>query len=68
MYSIFIKSNSGDRFTYYLNSDGEIYTTDDLTVLGEKIGDLLKTYTLDKIVPVKNCIITKNIVVEEAGS
>lgn len=65
MYSIFIKSNSGDRFTYYLNSDGEIYTTDDLTILGEKIGDLLKTYTLDKIVPVKNCIITKNIVVEE---
>ena len=66
MYSIFIKTTSSDKYSYYLNSDGEIYTTDSLEALGEKIGELLDTYTLERIVPVKNCVVTRNITVEEA--
>jgi len=67
MYSILIKTGiASDKLSYYLKSDGAIYTTDDLTVLGEKIAELLKTYTLGQIVPIKNCVIANNIVVTEA--
>ena len=66
MYSILLKATSSDKYSYYLNSDGEIYTTNDLTALGEKVGELLNTYTLERIVPVKNCIVTRNITIEES--
>ena len=68
MYSILIKTTSGDKFSYYLNSDGEVYVANTLEELGAKIGDLLNSYTLERVVPIKNCIVTKNIVVEEAGN
>ena len=66
MYSILIKTGiATDKYSYYLKSDGAIYTTDDLTVLGEKVAELLNTYTLGQIVPIKNCTITNNITIEE---
>lgn len=66
MYSILIKTGiASDKFSYYLKSDGAIYTTDSLEVLGTKIAELLNTYTLGQIIPIKNCIITNNIVVTE---
>lgn len=66
MYSILLKTNStSDKFSYYLKSDGQIYTTDSLDSLGEKIVELLKTYTLEQIVPIKNCVITTTIDVQE---
>ena len=66
MYSILIKVPSGDKYSFYLNNDGEIYTTNDLTDLGEKVGELLNSYTLDRIVPIKNCVVTRNITIEES--
>lgn len=67
MYSILLKTNlASDKFSYYLKSDGQIYTTDSLDSLGEKIVELLKTYTLGQIIPVKNCIVTTTIAVQEA--
>lgn len=63
MYSILILSNS--KYTYYLNSDGSVYTADDLTTVGSKIADLLSTYTLSQLTVVKNCTITSAITVEE---
>ena len=66
MYSILIKTgNASNKYSYYLKSDGAIYTTDDLTSLGEKVAELLNTYTLGQIVPIKNCIIESNITVTE---
>jgi hypothetical protein len=67
MYSILIQTtpNSG-KYSYYLNADGTIYTAEDLTVLGTKVGELLENYVLGQIVPVKNCIIQKNIEITEA--
>ena len=67
MYSILIQTsiNSG-KYSYYLNADGTIYTADDLTTLGTKVGELLENYVLGQIVPIKNCIIQKNIVITEA--
>lgn len=66
MYSILIKTSStSDKYSYYLKSDGGIYTTDDLTVLGTKVAELLNTYTLGQIVPIKNCTITNNITIAE---
>ena len=66
MYSILIKNNGGDKFSYYLNNDGTIYTTNSLTLLGDKVAELLNTYPLEKITPIKNCVITNNIVITEA--
>jgi hypothetical protein len=67
MYSILLKTNAtSDKFSYYLKNDGQVYTTDSLTALGEKVAELLKTYTLGQIVPIKNCIIQKNIEITEA--
>lgn len=63
MYSILILSNS--KYTYYLNSDGSVYTADDLTTVGSKVADLLSTYTLSQLKVVKNCTITNAITVEE---
>ena len=66
MYSILIKSGiASDKYSYYLKSDGEVYTTDNLTVLGAKVAELLNTYTLGQIVPIKNCIIENNITITE---
>jgi hypothetical protein len=67
MYSILIQTspNSG-KYSYYLNSDATVYTTDDLAALGTKVGELLETYIMSQIVPVKNCIIEKNITITEA--
>lgn len=66
MYSILIKSVASDKYSYYLKSDGAVYTTDDLESLGTKVVELLNTYTLGQIVPIKNCVITNNIVITEA--
>ena len=66
MYSILIKATSGDKYSFYLNNDGEIYTTNSLEDLGDKVGELLNTYTLERILPIKNCIVTRNITIEEA--
>ena len=66
MYSILIKAGTAsDKYSYYLNADGAIYTTDDLEVLGAKVAELLNTYTMGQIVPIKNCIITNNITISE---
>lgn len=66
MYSILIKTTSGDKYSFYLNNDGVVYTTDSLEDLGDKVGELLNTYTLERILPIKNCIVTRNITIEEA--
>ena len=67
MYSILIKAGiAGDKYSYYLKSDGEVYTTDSLVTLGEKVAELLKTYTLGQIVPIKNCVVESNITITEA--
>ena len=66
MYSILIKGNSGDKLSYYLNTDGTIYTAGSLTLLQDKVAELLNTYPLEKIVPIKNCIVTNNVVIIEA--
>ena len=67
MYSIIIKINSAsDKYSYYLNNDGTIYVTDSLETLGKKVTELLGTYTLPQIVPIKNCVITTTIDVQEA--
>ena len=67
MYSILIKSGiASDKFSYYLKSDGEVYTTDSLVTLGEKVAELLNSFTLGQIVPIKNCVITNNITITEA--
>jgi len=67
MYSILIQTtpNSG-KYSYYLNADGTIYIAEDLTALGIKVGELLNTYILGQIIPIKNCIIQKNIEITEA--
>lgn len=66
MYSILIKNNiASDKYSYYLKSDGAIYTTDSLEVLGTKVAELLKSFTLDQIVPIKNCVVTPTIDVQE---
>ena len=65
MYSILIlKSQS--TYQYYLNDDGEIYKASTLGDVQDKIAELLHTYTLDRMVVVKNCVITAGITVEEA--
>lgn len=65
MYSILIlKSQS--TYQYYLNEDGEIYKASTLGDVQDKIAELLHTYTLDRMVVVKNCVITAGITVEEA--
>ena len=65
MYSILIlKSQS--TYQYYLNEDGEIYKASTLGDVQDKIAELLHTYTLDRMVVVKNCVLTAGITVEEA--
>jgi len=66
MYSIMIKAQAADKYSFYLNSDSTIYTTDSLETLGNKVAELLNTYTLNQILPIKNCVITNNIVITEA--
>ena len=69
MYSILIRNGvASDKYSYYLKNDGAIYTTDDLTILGEKVAELLNTYTLGQIVPIKNCVITNNITIKEVSN
>lgn len=69
MYSILIKTASAsDKYSYYLKSDGAIYTTDSLEALGAKVTELLNTYTLGQIVPIKNCVVTNNIKVVEVAA
>lgn len=65
MYSILLKVASGDKYSYYLNTNGEVYTTNSLETLGSKVAELLNTYTLDRIVPIKNCNVKNNITIEE---
>lgn len=66
MYSILIKtSNAANKFSYYLNSDETVFVANTLEVLQDKIIELLGTYTLKQIIPVKNCKINQNITVEE---
>jgi len=65
MYSIMIKAQAADKYSFYLNSDSTIYTTDSLETLGNKVAELLNTYTLNQILPIKNCVITNNIVITE---
>ncbi len=64
MYSILILGTNS-KYSYYLNPDGTVYTTDNLEVVGNKIVELLATYTLSRLSVVKNCVITSTITVEE---
>lgn len=64
MYSILILG-SNSKYSYYLNADGTVYTTDSLEVVGNKIVELLATYTLSQLSVIKNCVITSTITVEE---
>ena len=66
MYSILIlKSTSA--YCYYLDPEtGEKYKAATLDDVQDKIAELLQEYTLAKLEVVKNCVITANIVVEEA--
>lgn len=66
MYSILLKTASSDKYSYYLNKDGEVYIANNLTDLGNKVAELLNIYPLERIVPIKNCIVTNNIVITEA--
>lgn len=66
MYSILILK-SATTYQYYLDPDtGEQYKAATLGDVQDKVAELLKDYTLGRLVVVKNCIITANIVVEEA--
>lgn len=67
MYSILILKSQA-TYQYYLNDDGEIYKAGTLGDVQDKVAELLHTYTLDRMVVVKNCIITPTITVEEATS
>jgi hypothetical protein len=67
MYSILIRTNAAsDKYSYLLKSDGAVYSTDSLELLSAKIAELLNTYTLSQIVPIKNCVVASNITVTEA--
>jgi len=66
MYSILIKtSNATNKFSYYLNSDESIFVANTVEVLQNKVIELLKTYNLSQIIPVRNCKIHQNITIEE---
>jgi hypothetical protein len=66
MYSVLIKVGSSlEKYSYLLNSDGTIYTANDLETIGAKIAEMLETYTLSQMKVVKNCTITNNITIEE---
>ena len=68
MYSILLKvsTSQGERWKYLLDDEGEIYTEDDLSLVQEKIVELLEYNILGNIRVIKNCIITANITIEEA--
>lgn len=66
MYSILILKSTA-TYQYYLDPEtGEQYKAGTLGDVQEKVAELLKDYTLGRLVVVKNCVITANIVVEEA--
>lgn len=66
MYSILIKtSNATNKFSYYLNSDESIFVANTVEVLQNKVIELLGTYNLSQIIPVRNCKINQNITIEE---
>ncbi len=70
MYSILLKvtTSTSDRWKYLTNSDGSIYTENDLLNIQEKVSELLETTVLGNIRVIKNCIINSNITVEEVES
>ena len=67
MYSILIKvtTSNGNRYKYYTNDDGSIYTESDLALVQAKVVELLQDNLLSSIVVVKNCTITETITIEE---
>jgi hypothetical protein len=54
-----------DRYKFLTNSDGTIYVEDDLTLVQNKVVELLNDYTLGTIKVIKNCIITNDITIQE---
>lgn len=67
MYSILLKvtTSTAERWKYLTNSDGSIYTENDLTNVQTKISELLEETVLGNIKVIKNCVITSSITVEE---
>lgn len=67
MYSILLKitNSTVDRYKFLTNSDGTIYVEDDLTLVQNKVVELLNDYTLGNIKVIKNCIITNDITIQE---
>lgn len=67
MYSILLKvtTSTADRWKYLTNSDGSIYTENDLANIQAKVSELLTETVLGNIKVVKNCVITSSITVEE---
>ncbi len=65
MYSILIKltNTSADRYKYYVNDNGDVYTADTIEEVQTKVAELLNDYTLGMIKVIKNCIITNEITV-----
>jgi hypothetical protein len=66
MYSILILKSQA-TYQYYLNDDNTIYKAGTLGDVQAKVAELLHSYTLDRMVVVKNCIVTADITVEEAA-
>ncbi len=66
MYSILIQKSETAYQFYIDEATGEKYKAATVEEVQDKIAELLKVYTLGRIVAVKNCVITANIKVEEA--
>ena len=67
MYSILLKVtiSTADRWKYLTNTDGSVYTENDLSNVQAKVAELLVDTVLGNIKVVKNCVITSSITVEE---
>ena len=66
MYSILIQK-TGTTYQYYADENtGEQYKAASLEDVQDKVAELLNSYTLGRLIVVKNCIINANITVEEA--
>ena len=66
MYSILILKSTA-TYQYFIDEEtGEPYKAATLGDVQDKVAELLKTYTLGRLVVVKNCVITANVTVEEA--
>lgn len=71
MYSILISKNPTTKtYTYYEKKDETVFGCETLEDLGKKIKELLKSYTLDQIIPIKNCEFEDgiSIIVKETGT